>query len=100
MLVPESRDVGSNIQSWTVRPSKAHKLRERTYKGIPDRWRSAAWELSIGRATQGGHEGVVKLEALYREELEKPSTYDIQIDLDVPRTIGGHVMFRTRYGTG
>lgn len=99
MLVPERRDVGSNIQSWTVRPSKAHKLRERTYKGIPDRWRSAAWEFSISRATQGGHE-VAQLEAAYEEELDKPSTYDIQIDLDVPRTISGHVMFRTRYGTG
>lgn len=36
----------------------------------------------------------------YRDALEKPSSYDIQIDLDVPRTINGHIMFRTRYGAG
>lgn len=36
----------------------------------------------------------------YQELIDKPSDYDIQIDLDVPRTISGHVMFRTRYGLG
>jgi len=40
------------------------------------------------------------LGAEYRDALDKPSTYDIQIDLDVPRTISGHIMFRTRYGAG
>jgi hypothetical protein len=32
--------------------------------------------------------------------LKVPSTQDIQIDLDVPRTISGHVLFHTRYGRG
>ena len=44
-----------------------------------------------------------KIESLaqqYREALDKPSTYDVQIDLDVPRTISGHIMFKTRYGAG
>jgi hypothetical protein len=36
----------------------------------------------------------------YHENLEKPSSYDIQIDLDAPRTISGHIMFCTRYGLG
>ncbi|KAJ8582116.1 hypothetical protein M405DRAFT_831221 [Rhizopogon salebrosus TDB-379] len=36
----------------------------------------------------------------YHENPEKPSSYDIQIDLDVPRTISGHIMLRTRYGLG
>lgn len=36
----------------------------------------------------------------YRDGLEKPSSFDVQIDLDVPRTISGHIMFRTRYGAG
>lgn len=36
----------------------------------------------------------------YHDALEKPSSYDIQIDLDVPRTISGHIMFKTRYGAG
>ena len=47
-----------------------------------------------------GPRGVEKLGEDYRDGLDKPSTYDIQIDLDVPRTIGGHIMFRTRYGAG
>ena len=29
-----------------------------------------------------------------------PSAEDVQIDLDVPRTISGHVLFHTRYGQG
>lgn len=41
-----------------------------------------------------------KLTDEYRLGMEKASSYDIQIDLDVPRTISGHVMFRTRYGAG
>lgn len=32
--------------------------------------------------------------------MDLPSTFDVQIDLDVPRTISGHVMFHTRYGQG
>ncbi len=32
--------------------------------------------------------------------LDAASTYDVQIDLDVPRTISGHVLFHTRYGHG
>jgi len=41
-----------------------------------------------------------RLSREYEDHLQQPSTYDIQIDLDVPRTISGHVMFRTRYGQG
>jgi hypothetical protein len=100
MVVPASRDQGGNIESWMVKPSKAKKLRERTYKGIPDRWRSAAWELLVEKhAGRGGGDREV-LSRAYRDALDKPSTYDIQIDLDVPRTINGHIMFKTRYGAG
>ena len=35
-----------------------------------------------------------------QDSIDVPSSYDIQIDLDVPRTISGHVMFKTRYGMG
>ena len=49
---------------------------------------------------KGKGKEVQRLYDEYREALERPSTYDIQIDLDVPRTISGHVMFRTRYGHG
>lgn len=95
-----SRDRGGNVETWAVKPSKAHKLRRRVYKGIPDRWRSAAWEVLINIYAKSGYDQIVKLEERYRTDLEKPSSYDIQIDLDVPRTISGHVLFRTRYGLG
>lgn len=100
MLVPDRRDQGGNVQIWTVKPSKEHKLRSRVYKGIPDRWRSAAWELLMGRFARVTSADMEQLGRDYREGLEKPSSYDIQIDLDVPRTISGHIMFRTRYGQG
>ena len=31
---------------------------------------------------------------------ECASKYDVQIDLDVPHTISGHILFCTRYGQG
>ncbi|KAF6754202.1 rab-GTPase-TBC domain-containing protein, partial [Ephemerocybe angulata] len=101
MLIPHERDEGGNVQAWRIRPSKVNKLRRRTYKGIPDRWRAAAWEvLMTAYSSGGGVREVRQTEREYRDNLEKPSSYDIQIDLDVPRTISGHIMFRTRYGAG
>lgn len=139
MLIPHERDEGGNVQAWRIRPSKVNKLRRRTYKGIPDRWRAAAWEVLMTAYSSGSEEGgdgsrrvsgnaerniggvlvettlrqassasaasggvreVRQTEREYRDNLEKPSSYDIQIDLDVPRTISGHIMFRTRYGAG
>lgn len=35
-----------------------------------------------------------------QELLERPSSDDVQIDLDVPRTISYHIMFRRRYRGG
>ena len=55
---------------------------------------------SSASAASGGVREVKVLEKDYREGLDQPSTSDIQIDLDVPRTISGHIMFRTRYGAG
>ena len=100
MLVAASRDEGGNIDFWGIKPSKEHKFRERIYKGIPDCWRSAAWEVLMCRFSRTGKAELRQLMAEYREALDKPSTYDVQIDLDVPRTISGHVLFRTRYGQG
>ncbi|KAL0951858.1 hypothetical protein HGRIS_008518 [Hohenbuehelia grisea] len=100
MLIAGARDEGGNIASWTIRQGKEHKVRERVYKGIPDRWRSAAWDLLMGRYTGAGGRDLDGLAERYRDTLDRPSSYDIQIDLDVPRTISGHVMFRTRYGAG
>jgi len=99
MLEPRLRDAGGNIQTWGVNPAKQHKVSRRAYKGIPDRWRSGAWLALIGNFARGGKDQET-LSSDYLEALEKPSQYDIQIDLDVPRTINGHVLFRTRYGLG
>lgn len=53
MLVPGSRDSGGNIQSWAFSPATESKyetkLRRRVFKGIPDRWRLAAWEALMER---------------------------------------------------
>ncbi|KAF5368385.1 hypothetical protein D9758_002439 [Tetrapyrgos nigripes] len=112
MLLPQKPDPGGNPEGWYIKPSKEGKLLERVYKGIPDRWRSVAWEVLMSRHTAqeirerglGPDESrKMNLKVLredYIEGLEKPSSYDIQIDLDVPRTIGGHVLFKTRYGAG
>ena len=100
MLVAESRDEGSNIDTWTIKAKKEPKLRERTFKGIPDCWRSAAWEVLMNRFTKSGKRELRKLGEEYRQALDMPSSYDVQIDLDVPRTISGHILFRTRYGQG
>ncbi|TFY81529.1 hypothetical protein EWM64_g2484 [Hericium alpestre] len=100
MLEAQSRDPGGNIETWCISPSKEHKLRERLYKGIPDRWRSAAWQTLLCRFSRTGNKEFLHLSREYREALDKPSQYDIQIDLDVPRTISGHILFRTRYGHG
>jgi hypothetical protein len=100
MLKPQVRDEGGNVQTWSVKPSLQGKLRERSYKGIPDRWRPAAWEHLMSRLSRIDRRALEKLGQDYRDALDRPSTYDIQIDLDVPRTISGHIMFHTRYGQG
>lgn len=100
MMVPLVRDSGANVLTWDVRPGKEAKLRRRVYKGIPDAWRRASWDFLMARYSSLGEREMEVLTKEYREALDKPSTYDIQIDLDVPRTISGHIMFRTRYGAG
>ncbi|KAF8079178.1 rab-GTPase-TBC domain-containing protein [Lyophyllum atratum] len=100
MLTPLARDTGANVAIWGIKSSKEAKLRRRVYKGIPDPWRGAAWDFLTGRYARHGARDMELLGAEYRDALDKPSTYDIQIDLDVPRTISGHIMFRTRYGAG
>jgi len=47
MLVP--RQPGGDISNWTVKPRKEGKIVSRVYKGVPDRWRSAAWWILIER---------------------------------------------------
>jgi hypothetical protein len=81
---------------------KNPKLIERTWKGIPDIWRAAAWHSFLStsakkRADSATDEQIV--EAFHRLQ-DQGSADDVQIDIDVPRTINSHIMFRKRYRGG
>ncbi|KAK2597956.1 hypothetical protein QQS21_005872 [Conoideocrella luteorostrata] len=81
---------------------KNPKLVERTWKGIPDRWRGAAWWSFLTTAAEEhkdspSAEDIIKK---YHKLQERSSSDDVQIDLDVPRTISRHIMFRRRYRGG
>ncbi|WVW85735.1 hypothetical protein I302_107773 [Kwoniella bestiolae CBS 10118] len=104
MMSIKKRDQGGNITQWDWSKEGTAKLRKRVYKGIPDRWRMAAWWTLAEGLTREKGKGKGKeseqSESDYRNTLDLPSTFDVQIDLDVPRTISGHTMFVTRYGAG
>lgn len=77
---------------------KSKKLKRRVYKGIPDRWRAAVWWALLKSRSHG--ESGNNLEVDFHNLQQQPSSHDVQIDLDVPRTISGHILFHTRYGQG
>lgn len=82
--------------------TKNTKLIERTWKGIPDRWRAAAWwafMASAAKARPGSATEEEIIEDFHRLQTTS-SPDDVQIDLDVPRTISRHIMFRKRYSGG
>ncbi|KAL2358538.1 rab-GTPase-TBC domain-containing protein [Cryomyces antarcticus] len=78
------------------------KVISRTWKGIPDRWRASAWHsfLSSSAKARGAHASDEDLMIRFQELQEQSSIDDVQIDLDVPRTINMHIMFRRRYRGG
>ena len=78
------------------------KLVSRTWKGIPDRWRAMAWHsfLSSSAKRRGIGASDEELTTQYYALQEKGSADDVQIDVDVPRTIRMHIMFRRRYRGG
>ncbi|KAI9648720.1 hypothetical protein NHQ30_003360 [Ciborinia camelliae] len=82
--------------------AKSPKLIERTWKGIPDRWRSSAWysflASSAKKREDSAQEGDI-IQAFHKLQ-DQSSADDVQIDLDVPRTINSHIMFRRRYRGG
>lgn len=82
--------------------TKNQKLIDRTWKGIPDRWRSAAWYsfLAASARSRKGSETDEFLAAEFRRLQDTSSPDDVQIDLDVPRTVNRHIMFRARYRGG
>lgn len=82
--------------------TRSSKLIERTWKGIPDRWRSTAWysflESSAKRHADSPSEEEL-IDAFHAfQYMSSPD--DMQIDIDVPRTITSHIMFRRRYRGG
>ncbi|KAG0233942.1 hypothetical protein BGW42_007017 [Actinomortierella wolfii] len=75
------------------------KFESRVYKGIPDCWRTAVWSYLI--TNRGRDANVdVRLREDYPRYCSIPSPEEEQIDLDIPRTMHGHIMFQTRYGSG
>jgi hypothetical protein len=78
------------------------KLIERTWKGIPDKWRATAWHafLSTSAKNRKGSLSDEELIAAFEEYQSESSPDDVQIDIDVPRTINSHIMFRRRYRGG
>ena len=82
--------------------TSSHKVIERTWKGIPDKWRATAWHsfLATSSRKRKGSLSDEELKAVFRKLLDKASPDDVQIDLDVPRTISSHIMFRRRYRGG
>jgi hypothetical protein len=81
---------------------KNPKVIERTWKGIPDRWRSAAWWSFMAASAKNCKGSPVEADIIadFHRLQEKTSPDDVQIDLDVPRTINRHIMFRKRYRGG
>ncbi|ORY15979.1 rab-GTPase-TBC domain-domain-containing protein [Clohesyomyces aquaticus] len=81
---------------------KDPKLVARTWKGIPDRWRGTAWYAFLAASAKADPESPTDEELIesYYELQEESSADDMQIDVDVPRTINRHIMFRRRYRGG
>ncbi|KAF2000593.1 hypothetical protein P154DRAFT_575951 [Amniculicola lignicola CBS 123094] len=82
--------------------TKDPKVISRTWKGIPDRWRGTAWYAFLAASAKADKDSPTD-EELYEsfyELQEESSADDMQIDVDVPRTINRHIMFRRRYRGG
>lgn len=82
------------------------KLINRTWKGIPDKWRGPAWHsfltTSARRRSSKSHPFISDAELIARFQTHQTTDYpdDMQIDMDVPRTIGNHLSFHVRYRGG
>ncbi|KAF2478313.1 RabGAP/TBC [Lindgomyces ingoldianus] len=81
---------------------KDPRLVARAWKGIPDRWRGTAWYAFLAASAKADPESPTDEELIesYYELQEESSADDMQIDVDVPRTINRHIMFRRRYRGG
>lgn len=83
--------------------TRSPKLIERTWKGIPDKWRATAWHAFLNASAKkrrGGYPSDEELRTVFQQLVQRASPDDYQIDIDVPRTINSHIMFRRRYRGG
>ncbi|KUI67201.1 hypothetical protein VM1G_03400 [Cytospora mali] len=90
--------LGMDIEFDTKNP----KLVERAWKGIPDCWRASAWYSFLSASAKEANSNTTEeqLFAAFHRLQDTSSSDDVQIDLDVPRTINKHIMFRKRYRGG
>ena len=101
-LVPSTKKGGGMSFDFDTRDSQ---LIARTWKGIPDRWRATAWHSFLLTSAKRRH-GANKFETdehliqCFNRYQEESCADDVQIDVDVPRTINMHIMFRRRYRGG
>ena len=98
-VVPTTRVGGGMVFEFDT---NSPKLIERTWKGIPDRWRATAWHAFLTASAKKRRQSPSDQEliATFHELIDKSSPDDVQIDIDVPRTINSHIMFRRRYRGG
>lgn len=78
------------------------KVINRAWKGIPDRWRASAWYCFLAESAKRRNGSVSHTELVEQFNLlqDENCADDSQIDVDVPRTISSHIMFRRRYRGG
>ena len=98
-IVRNDRNGGGMIFDFDTRNPK---VIERTWKGIPDRWRATAWHAFLTASSKNvrGSASDDELIAIFKKLVDQGSPDDVQIDIDVPRTINSHIMFRRRYRGG
>lgn len=98
-IVNKNRDGGGMTFEFDT---KSPKVIERTWKGIPDRWRATAWHafMTASAKNRKGSPSDEQLITTFQKLIDQGSPDDVQIDIDVPRTINSHIMFRRRYRGG
>ncbi|USP77799.1 uncharacterized protein yc1106_05073 [Curvularia clavata] len=98
-IVQAGADKGGMLFEFDTKDSK---VISRTWKGIPDRWRATAWYSFLAASANADADSPTEEELIinFYELQEESSADDVQIDVDVPRTINRHIMFRRRYRGG
>ncbi|KAL1917710.1 uncharacterized protein VTP21DRAFT_3544 [Calcarisporiella thermophila] len=109
-IVEKETERGKKWERMTIRRQNqehAHefhftpKFISRVYKGIPDCWRADAWHFMLTNGVLSSRKKSAPVTPeYYLELLQLSSTHEHQIDLDIPRTMQDHMLFRTRYGPG